>query len=122
MKFSGICLITERVTTLARFYEKIFCTEAAGDDVHAELCCAGLDLAIFSKEGMEQMAEGSMRNAGYGSFTIGFEVADVDAEYERLKALNLEFVKPPQSHPWGSRSFWFRDSDGNIVDFWSRVG
>ncbi len=32
-------------------------------------------------------------------------VEDVDAEYERLKPLGVVFVKPPQTHPWGSRSF-----------------
>jgi uncharacterized glyoxalase superfamily protein PhnB len=121
MKFSGFCLVTGDVPTLVRFYEEIFSAKADGDDYHAALSFAGVDLAIFAREGMEQMAPGSMAKAGFGSFTIGFEVADVDAEYERVKKYNVEFVKPPQTHPWGARSFWFRDPDGNIIDFFSRV-
>jgi catechol 2,3-dioxygenase-like lactoylglutathione lyase family enzyme len=50
-----------------------------------------------------------------------FEVEDVDAEYERLKALDVEFVMLPTTHPWGARSFWFRDPDGNIVDFFANL-
>jgi catechol 2,3-dioxygenase-like lactoylglutathione lyase family enzyme len=49
------------------------------------------------------------------------EVADVDAAYERLKALDVAFVKLPATHPWGARSTWFRDPDGNIVDFYATV-
>ncbi|MBN1249231.1 MAG: VOC family protein [Anaerolineae bacterium] len=118
MRFTGICLITKDVRVLADFYTKVLGVEAVGDGTHVELRTQGAGLAIFSVEGMEQMAPGSMRGAGTGSIAIELEVADVDAEYERLKALGVVFVKPPQTHPWDARSFWFRDPDGNIVDFY----
>ncbi len=119
MRFAGICLITKDVRALADFYTKVLGVEAVGDGTHVELRTQGAGLAIFSVEGMEQMAPGSMQGAGTGSIAIEFEVADGDAEYERLKALGVAFVKPPQTHPWGARSFWFRDPDGNIVDFYT---
>jgi len=119
MKFTGVCLITNNVTGLANFYTKVLGVEAEGDEVHMELKPEGANIAIFLTEGMENMAPHSMQGAGYGSFTLGFEVKDVDAEYERLKALEVEFVMLPRTHPWGSRSFWFRDPDGNIVDFYT---
>jgi predicted enzyme related to lactoylglutathione lyase len=74
----GICLITESVSRLVSFYEKVFGVDATGDDQHAEFCIGGVNLAIFSKKDMEQLAQGSMRGAGYGSFTLGFKVEDVD--------------------------------------------
>ena len=117
MKFTGFCLITENVPALVRYYSKVFGCEAQGDDWHSEFSIGGVGLAIFSKVGMEQLAPGSMQNAGTGCVTIGFEVEDVDAEYERLKSLGVDFVKLPKTHPWGSRSLWFRDPDGNIIDF-----
>ena len=76
-------------------------------------------MAIFSVEGMENLAPSSMKDAGCGGFTMGFEVQDVDAEYDRLKTMGIEFVIRPTTHPWGARSFWFRDPDGNIVDFYT---
>lgn len=119
MKFTGICLVTENVPVLTEFYSKVLGVEAEGSDVHAELKTEGAGISIFSVEGMESMAPLSMRGAGYGNVTLMFEVEDVDAEYERLKTLAVEFVMLPTSHPWGSRSFWFRDPDGNIVDFYA---
>ena len=121
MKFVGICLITDNVSVLADFHAKVLGVKAEGDDVHAVLDTDGAGIAIFSAEGMESMAPGSVQGTGPGSFTTMFEVEDVDAEYERLKALNVEFVMLPTTHPWGARSFWFRDPDGNIVDFFTNL-
>jgi uncharacterized glyoxalase superfamily protein PhnB len=121
MRFTGVCLTTQNVPALAAYYARVLGVQAVGDDTHAELHTEGAGMAIFSVAGMEGMAPGSMRGAGVGGVTIMFEVKDVDAEYKRLQGLGVEFVKPPQTHPWGARSFWFRDPDGNIVDFFSRI-
>lgn len=122
MKFSGICLITRNVRALSDFYQRILGVEGEGNDTHMELKTEGAGMAVFSYEGMEQMAPGSMDGAGFGSFTVSFEVDDVDAEYERILPLGVSMVKLPQTHPWGWRSFWFRDPDGNIVNFAGKIG
>ncbi len=119
MKFAGVCLITQNVPVLADFYTRVLGVEAEGDDVHTELKTEGASLAIFSTKEMENLAPHSMQGAGSGNFTVAFEVKDVDAEYERLKALRVRFVKPPTTYPWGNRALWFRDPDGNIVDFFA---
>ncbi len=121
MKFTGICLVTENVPALVQFYSKIFGAHATGNEIHSELEIGGLSLAIFTRQGMEEMAPGSMQGAGYGSFTIGFEVGDVDSEHERLQALGVPVLKPPATYPWGSRSVWFRDPDGNILNLYTLV-
>ena len=33
----------------------------------------------------------------------------------------MPIVKPPTTQPWGRRSVWFRDPDGNIVNFYADV-
>lgn len=70
---------------------------------------------------MEHMAPGSMQNSGCGRYTLEFEVEDLDKEYERLKAIDVVFVKLPTTQTWGRRSVWFRDPDGNIINFFTRV-
>ena len=121
MKFSGICLTTKDVTALADFYTKVLEVEAEGDATHVELHTKGGGIAIFSAAGMESMAPRSTQGIGYGGVILTFEVEDVDAAYERLKLLDVEFIKLPETHPWGARSVWFKDPDGNIVDFFSTV-
>jgi predicted enzyme related to lactoylglutathione lyase len=43
---------------------------------------------------------------------LSFEVADVDAEYRRLRAAGLEMYQELQDKPWGERSFVINDPNG----------
>lgn len=43
---------------------------------------------------------------------ISFEVDNVDAEYERLKAAGLQIQQDMQDKPWGERSFVVNDPNG----------
>lgn len=99
MEFSGVCLITKNVPVLVDFYSRILGVKAEGNDTHAEIKIKGLNLAIFSEEGVENMAPGSMIGAGCGSLTINIKVEEADEEYNRLKSLGVEFVKLPESYP-----------------------
>ena len=35
--------------------------------------------------------------------------------------MNVEIVKPPTTQSWARRSVWFRDPDGNIINFYANV-
>ncbi len=117
-RFNGIAIVTPDVRRLCDFYAKVLQTGVEGDDIHAVVRTDGAELVLFNEQGMEEMAPGSMQGAGRGAYTMGFQVEDVDLEYERLVQMGVPVVKPPQSYPWGSRSAWFRDPDGNIIDFY----
>jgi predicted enzyme related to lactoylglutathione lyase len=46
-------------------------------------------------------------------------VDDVDAEAQRLQELGVERVAPPADHePWGMRTVYVRDPEGNLVEFY----
>jgi predicted enzyme related to lactoylglutathione lyase len=120
-KITGLCLITNDVLRLSKFYRDLLQVEMQGDAVHIELFTQGAGLYIFLESQMDQMAPGSMQDAGHGSFTIEFQVEDVDLEYERILKMGAFIVKPPTTYPWGRRAVWFRDPDGNIVNFYMVV-
>lgn len=118
MKFRGICIITENVARLEAFYKEILQVEGEGEDDFVRLLIDGGNIDIFSKQGMEEMSPGSTLNMGYGGYTIEIEVNDVDFEYERLKSKGISFIKLPITYPWGRRSAWFKDPDGNMINFY----
>jgi catechol 2,3-dioxygenase-like lactoylglutathione lyase family enzyme/ketosteroid isomerase-like protein len=120
-QLTGLCLLTDDVVRLSHFYAEIFDTETAGDDTFATVTCPGAELSFFSWSGMEHMAPGSRGHASPGAFTLEVEVEDVDAWHARLEALATAVVKPPTTQPWGRRSVWFRDPDGNLVNFYAPV-
>jgi len=112
------CLITSNVSRLIDFYEPVLKMKASRTgDAYAEFHTGGGVLAIFSATAQEAYIPGSAQAASNQSLVIEFRVADVDAEYARLHALVKVWVKPPTTQPWGTRSIYFRDPDGNLVDF-----
>jgi hypothetical protein len=60
MIFVGICLVTEDVLRLADFYARVLGVGTEGDDEYVELNTEGAKVTIFSVNGMESMAPGSM--------------------------------------------------------------
>ena len=116
-RFTSICIITPDVRRLCDFYRNVLEAEPEGDDTFTAFTSLGTVLSVYSEAGMEELAPGSLRNSGRGAVVMEFEVQDVDREYERLLGLGVSIVKPPKTHPWGRRSVWFRDPDGNIVNF-----
>jgi uncharacterized glyoxalase superfamily protein PhnB len=115
------CLITNNVKRLVDFYEPILGVKAnwSGKD-YAEFPTGVGVLAIFSEEAQERYIPGSTKAAKNKSIVLEFRVADVDQQYRRLQSAVKTWVKPPATQPWGTRSIYFRDPDGNLVDFYTQ--
>ncbi|MES4906170.1 MULTISPECIES: VOC family protein [unclassified Streptomyces] len=119
--FTGTALITDNVPALAAFYAAVLDADVEGSDPFARVAVPGAVLSFFSTQGMESIVPGSMAAAASGGFTLEFQVTDVDARHERLLARGIEILKPPTTQPWGRRSVWLRDPDGNIVNLYQEV-
>jgi catechol 2,3-dioxygenase-like lactoylglutathione lyase family enzyme len=113
------CLITNNVQQMVDFYERVLSLRAdRSGDQYAEFRTGIGVLAIFSAEAQEKYIPGSAKAAANQSAILEFRVTDVDQEYARLQNFVKAWVKPPTTQPWGTRSTYFRDPDGNLVDFY----
>lgn len=121
MRFNGICILTPDVERLGAFYSELLHARSEREGDNITFFTEGAQLAIYSHAGMEQMSPGSMTGAGVGCVTFDFEVEDIDYEHARMTARGVPCIKPPVTYPWGRRSAWFRDPDGNIINLFSRV-
>lgn len=63
----------------------------------------------------ERCIPGSALPASNKSAILEFKVANVDEGFMRLHKFVKNWVKPPTNQPWGKRSFYLRDPDGNRI-------
>ena len=42
---------------------------------------------------------------------------DVDEQARHLKSAGVEFLKPPEDTPWGTREFYIADNQGHVLCF-----
>ena len=71
---------------------------------------------MISEEAFELKIEGGPR----GLLAAGVE--DVDAAYEALKARGVTFLRPPTNQPWGLRTAYFADPEGNLWEINQPIG
>lgn len=116
------CVISDNIKGLVEFYGAVLQQKArwSGDN-YVEFPTGVGVLAIFSSSAQEEYIPGAAQAGKNHSVILEFKVADVDAEYRRLKHLVKTWVKPPTTQPWGTRSTYFRDPDGNLVNFYAPI-
>ena len=71
-----------------------------------------LDLSLAAKMISEEAVQPEKEFIPRSLFAIFLD--DADAVYEALKARGVHFIKPPTTQPWGQRTAYFTDPDGNI--------
>jgi catechol 2,3-dioxygenase-like lactoylglutathione lyase family enzyme len=114
------CLITNDVKRLTAFYTQALQLEPVktGDD-YVEFRMGTAVLALFAADAQERYIPGSTTPGQNHSAILEFRVKDVDQEYARLHDLVKVWVKGPTTQPWGTRSIYFRDPDGNLLNFFA---
>ena len=115
--------VTDNVERLAAFYGRLFGVPVALNDYYVEIQ-AGPASVGFSRRRFTEYTD-QCPAAGGGpprpdEVILDFLVDDVDAEYPRVAALGVDWVLPPTTQPWGTRSMIFRDPAGNLVNVFSR--
>jgi catechol 2,3-dioxygenase-like lactoylglutathione lyase family enzyme len=122
MEIVSIRIITNDVKGLVAFYEKITGVSATYyTPDFAELKTRTATLAIGSTNTLKFFGGDTVASAAQNrSAIIEFRVKNVDEDFERLEPfLKAYIVQKPTTMPWGNKSLLFRDTDGNLVNFFT---
>lgn len=114
IQFIDLCFVTKDVLQLCAFYESVFGGKAEGDEWHSTFGINGLHFVFMLEKNTDFYYEFS-ENAS--NTILSFNVDDLDLEYHRLISLGADLINEPITHPWGAKSFQFKDPDGNILNF-----
>lgn len=124
-KIALITILTDDVPKLARFYQEVLGFSTKSDlGQYIELECEGVRFAICSRTIMEEAtghASYSTPHSGQ-SFELAFPLETpeaIDQAYLEITDKGAEPIKPPANMPWGQRTAFFADPDGNIHELFA---
>lgn len=87
-------------------------------DQFAQLETGTTRLGLFTRHAMANTLHMDLEapRLAAPAFELGFKVDDVDAAYEALVAAGAKAVTAPETRPWGQRTGYVRDPDGNLIE------
>ena len=122
MKLVQSRMMTDDVARLAGFYARLVKAEVVLNDYYVEVPTGAMSVG-FSRRGFTEYREDP--NGLFGcpqhraQIILDFQAGDVDAEYQRVAGLGVEWVALPTTQPWGNRTMIFRDPEGNLINVFS---
>lgn len=121
--FNTIALFTRDNKSIVDFYTKVFgfTTDWDGVQPNVEMRLDGMRLLLFPRREFEVMVS---RAFAYpddvnGTMEISFDVptyADVDREFKSAVTQGAKPVLEPTTEPWGQRTCYVADPDGNLIE------
>lgn len=116
-------IITEAVQASKDFYVRLFGFEVIyeGDDSWIVLLKLGENELGFMRPGLPSQAPIFRSAFGGQGIWLTFEVADAEAEQQRLIALGVPIETTLRDEQWGDRHFVIRDPNGIGVDIVQRL-
>lgn len=126
MRLDGFGLFVEDMATMVRFYRDVLGFEIREDEnaTNVYLVKDGPLFMLYRRrdfEGMTHRRYEYLKGAN-GHFEIALYVDtfdEVDGEYARIVAAGAQPILPPTTEPWGQRTCYIADPEGNLIEIGS---
>jgi catechol 2,3-dioxygenase-like lactoylglutathione lyase family enzyme len=121
MHLTHIRLLVNDIETCREFYKnKLSLKEQLNvvEGIYCEFVAGNCILALYKHDLMESVAGVAVAGAkGTDKVALTFEVADVNAAYNELRAKGVEFTtEPHDQETWVLRVAHLRDPEGNLIE------
>ena len=129
MRLDGFGLFVEDMAGMIRFYRDVlgFEIKEAEDTSNVYLVKDGTLFLLYGRKDFEKMTN---RSYSYikglnGHFELALYVdtfEEVDAAFEKTVENGAAPVLPPELEPWGQRTCYIADPEGNLIEIgsWNR--
>ncbi|WP_373482818.1 VOC family protein [Acetobacterium sp.] len=128
MKLEGVGVFVKDMATMIRFYREVLGFEITEteDTSNVYLEKDGTLFLFFGRQDFEAMTG---RRFGYAQGVNGhFEIAlsvenfdEVDRTFAEITAKGGQPIMPPTTEPWGQRTCYIADPEGNLIEIGSFV-
>ena len=121
--FNTIGLFTTDNARMVTFYRDVFgfTTDWNGLEPNVEMHLGEMRLIMFPRTAFVEMISQKLSypNGRNGTMELSFDVptyADVDKEYANAVKLGAAPVFAPTTEPWGQRTCYVADPEGNLIE------
>lgn len=128
MKLEGFGIFVEDMGTMIRFYRDVlgFAIQEAENSTNVFLEKDGTLFLLYGRRDFEKMTAKRFHYAGRpgGHFEVALGVENygaVDAAYDRVVSDGAVPIMPPTTEPWGQRTCYVADPEGNLIEIGSFV-
>jgi catechol 2,3-dioxygenase-like lactoylglutathione lyase family enzyme len=125
MNIGAVGLFVNDMEKMVRFYRDIIGLNTNWNgEANADFESGSCRLIMFGRNDFETMTaqKYSYPKGRNGTMEIAFnfqKYSDVDKEYKRLLELGVDAVFPPTTMPWGQRTSYVADPEGNLLEIGS---
>ena len=126
MKLDGFGLFVSDMAAMVRFYRDVLGFEIKEDEntSNVYLIKDGTLFLLYGRQDFEQMTSRKYQylKGVNGHFEIALYVDtfdEVDAEFARVVDMGAEPVMPPTMEPWGQKTCYIADPEGNLIEMGS---
>ena len=126
MKLDGIGIFVSDMKTMVEFYKNIlgFELEWDGKEPNVMLKKDGVLFMFYGRNDFEKMTNKRFNYANgiNGHYEIALSVSqysDVDLVYADVISKGAESVMEPTTEPWGQRTCYIADPEGNLIEIGS---
>jgi len=128
MKLDGFGIFVKDMETMVVFYKDVLGFEIEWKQGETNVYLVK-DNTLFLLYGRDDFEKLTSRKYQYisglnGHYEIAFSVptfADVDKEFERVVSLGATPVLEPELEPWGQRTCYIADPEGNLIEIGSFI-
>lgn len=126
MRLDGFGIFVKDMQNMIRFYREVLGFEIKesedADNVYLEK--DGTLFLFFGRNDFEKMTSRKYQYVeginGHFEIALGVENYDaVDKTYEEVVAKGAKAILPPETEPWGQRTCYVADPEGNLVEIGS---
>lgn len=126
IKFDAIGIFVSNLKTMIEFYREVIGVDIDwdGNGPHAEFKHEGIRFMMYERKELAGYLGGevSYPTGINGTFELAIDLPkfeDVDKEFERVVGLGATLIFEPRNEPWGMRSSFVADPEGNLIEIGS---
>lgn len=127
IRLEGFGLFVKDMPKMIKFYKEVLGFEIKEDEATTNNVYLKKDGVLFLLYGRKDFEKMTSRAFNYakdiqGHFEMALQVenfAAVDATYQQVIAKGAISVMPPTTEPWGQRTCYIADPEGNLIEIGS---